>query len=351
MMRARVLQDILAQPESLARVVDYQTTEGRGAMAEVACRLRAGRPILVSGMGASLYAAMPFAYQLAEAGLPATVVETSELLHYQPEVVRNAVIVLISRSGDTVETQRLLPLLKERGACIAGVTNEPASTLAREADYTILVGSRRDEMVAVQTYTGTVAALLMLGCAVSNSDCRRGLDCFIAGWRPALERHLMESDRWRPFFADTPVVYLVGRGPSLGSAHEGALLFHELAKMPAVAMSSGGFRHGPVEAVDANFRGLIFATQPRTERLEIALAGEIARFGGSAVLVGGREIPDSLPSWPVVAPGCLLPLAEIAPVQIAACRLAEWRGLTPGQFRFASQVTSSEESFECRTYT
>jgi hypothetical protein len=38
-------------------------------------------------------------------------------------------------------------------------------------------------------------------------------------------------------------------------------------------------------------------------------------------------------------------LIEIIPVQCAAMRLAEWRGLTPGEFRVATQVTSSESGF------
>ena len=41
----------------------------------------------------------------------------------------------------------------------------------------------------------------------------------------------------------------------------------------------------------------------------------------------------------------LAPLFEIVPLQVAAYRLALWRGITPGEFRFVSAVTSSESGF------
>jgi glutamine---fructose-6-phosphate transaminase (isomerizing) len=39
------------------------------------------------------------------------------------------------------------------------------------------------------------------------------------------------------------------------------------------------------------------------------------------------------------------PLLEIVPVMLASYRLAVWRGITPGQFRFATAVTASEVTF------
>ena len=40
-----------------------------------------------------------------------------------------------------------------------------------------------------------------------------------------------------------------------------------------------------------------------------------------------------------------LRLFEIVPLQVAAYRLALWRGITPGDFRYVSEVTSSESGF------
>jgi glutamine---fructose-6-phosphate transaminase (isomerizing) len=152
---------------------------------------------------------------------------------------------------------------------------------------------------------------------------------------------------WDSFLrVDTPV-YLLARGASYASASEGALLFNEIAKIPAVGMLTASFRHGPVELVDSKFRGLIFAPQGRTQTLNLALARDLARFGGKVRVIGPPKGDASdIDSCPILAVSELLtPLVEIIPVQIAALRMAELRGIPPGSFRYTPQVAVDEESF------
>ncbi len=141
--------------------------------------------------------------------------------------------------------------------------------------------------------------------------------------------------------------YLLARGPSLASAHEAALLFHEVAKSPAIAMPIASFRHGPVEVVDHNFRGIIFAPQDHTRDLNLSLARDLVRFGGRTCLVGpsGPQLPDA--HWWVLpsASPTFAPVFEIVPLQAAAFQLAILRGIEPGSFRFAPKVAVDEASF------
>jgi fructoselysine-6-P-deglycase FrlB-like protein len=99
-----------------------------------------------------------------------------------------------------------------------------------------------------------------------------------------------------------------------------------------------------VEIVDEHFRAIVFAPRDRTRALNIALARDLSRLGGQARLIGPEEADQGWWTTPVVT-ASLAPLIEIVPVQCAAMRLAEWRGFTPGEFRVATQVTSSESGF------
>ena len=144
-------------------------------------------------------------------------------------------------------------------------------------------------------------------------------------------------------------LYLLGRGPSLASVHEGALLLHETAKTAAVGMSSGQFRHGPAEILSGDFRAVVFGTPPITQSLDRSLADDLFSAGAQARWIGpaGGDRHDHAPSlvpWPEIAP-VLAPLFEIVPLQAAAYRLALWRGITPGDFRFVTEVTASESGF------
>ena len=145
-------------------------------------------------------------------------------------------------------------------------------------------------------------------------------------------------------------IYLLGRGPSYASALEGALLFSETAKEPAVGIASGSFRHGPVEIVDANFRAIIFAPHGKTRDLNLGLAEDLMKFGAKVRVVGpvgtlghaGSALPFI--DVPEVSEK-LAPLLDIIPVQLAALRLAHRKNLVIGKFRYAPQVTRNEMSF------
>lgn len=339
-----MLDDLRNQPASLCGVLDYHFGPGRKPLLDIAAHLRSAERIVVTGMGASLFAALPFANYLGTCGFNIIVAETSELLHYQTKLCENATVVMVSRSGNTIESVKLLPLLRDVNATIIGVTNEPDSRLAQESDTVLIVNSKRDGMVAVQTYTGSVIAMLLLGTAVNgelSEQLQKIAETTVHIASDLISQCLDKSDGWRTFFEGIPVIHVIGRGPSTASVYESALLFNEAAKLPAVAVSTGTFRHGPVEIVDENFRAILFATHNKTRELDLMLAADLKHMGAKVntiALDGSWSIPG--------VPELFLPVLEIIPVQVAAFRVANWRGIRPGDFRYVSQVTTSETGFK-----
>lgn len=341
---SELASNILAQPKSLAATIDHQAGAGKDALVEGARLLRSGKKIVITGMGASLFASIPLQYSLCEQGLGAVVVEAGELLHYMGGVWNDAVVVMVSRSGESVEIARLLERMKGK-VSVLGVTNEPASLLAKSADVTVSIASLPDEAVAVQTYTGTLLTLHLLGRAVTESFPEAVTEA--RHWMPAfaslVETSMNARAEWSQFLRPESPVYLLARGPSLSSAQESALLFHEIAKSPAVPMAIASFRHGPVEVVDEKFRGIIFVPRDSTRDLNLALARDLVAFGGQIRLLG----PGDADTWldlPAVS-STLAPLFEIVPMQAAAFQMAVLRGVEPGRFRFAPQVATDEASF------
>ncbi len=340
--------NIQAQPESLSRILHHQCGDGEEALAHAAALLRSAKKVVITAMGASLFASIPFQYYLCSLGLDAVVVEAGELLHYQNSSWKDAVVLMVSRSGESVEIARLLETMKGK-VPIIGVSNEPLSRLSRSVDVSLSIGSLRDEMVAIQTYTGTLLTLHLLASAVAGSsdtaaeEVRRLLPSFAS----LVEISMHTLTEWEKFLTPNSAIYLLARGPSLASAHEGALLFHEVAKSPAIAMPIASFRHGPVEVVDDNFRGIIFAPQDHVQNLNLSLARDVARFGGRVCMVGPSEPSLQDARWCIVpsATPTLAPIFEIVPMQAAAFQLALQRGIEPGSFRYAPQVAVDEASF------
>jgi glutamine---fructose-6-phosphate transaminase (isomerizing) len=156
------------------------------------------------------------------------------------------------------------------------------------------------------------------------------------------------SESWQEWLDSSAPLYLLGRGPALASVYEGALLLHETAKAAAVSMSCGQFRHGPVEAVSDKFRAVVFGTPEPTRALDRSLADDLFRMGAKVRWIGpagaNSDHAPSLIQWPEV-PAALAAIFEIVPLQFAAYRLALWRGIVPGDFRYASEITAVESGF------
>jgi glucosamine--fructose-6-phosphate aminotransferase (isomerizing) len=254
---------------------------------------------------------------------------------------------VISRPGGSIEPVLLAEKMRQAGMTVIGVTNVPGSKLEEIADITLPIGAMADKLIAVQTYTGTVLTLLLLAEEViAGESAQLGDACSAA--LPALAGHIDEclraSDDWEDLLMGS-ALYLLGRGPALGGVHEGALLLHETAKMAAVGMSSGQFRHGPAEILSSDFRAVVFGAPAETRALDRALADDLFSAGAQVRWIGPTtgKAPSLVP-WPEIPP-LLAPLFEIVPLQVAAYRLALWRGITPGDFRFVSEVTASESGF------
>ena len=165
-----IWQNFYDQPKTLRKAWDYHQGSGRIPLLMAANKLQQSSPVILSGMGSSHFACLPLYYALAEKGIPSMHISSAELLHYHYPVCRNATVVLVSRSGETVEVVKLLPLLKAQNAFIIGVTNETQSTLAREADLCLYTNSPTDQMVAIQTYTATLLILGLAGMMVGEDD-------------------------------------------------------------------------------------------------------------------------------------------------------------------------------------
>ena len=352
--RLPMMANILAQASSLEGVLRHGRGDGADAAAACARLLRStGRRLLISGMGASYFAAMPVAAALARQGRPVHMAESSELLHFgEGAWSAGDVALLISRSGASVEVLRLAEKMRAAGVRLVGVTNILESPLAELSDEVLLVRSGADQIIAIQTYTGTLFALLLLAEQVGETDASARLDrsAAIDVFGEFVQETVQGSEDWGEFLAGDAPLYVLGRGEALAAVHEGTLLFHETAKLSAIGMSSGQFRHGPVEAISPQSRAIVIGSQAPTRALDWRLALDLQAMGAGVRWIGPQVAQrqgrlNSLGRWPEQMPEGLESLFDIVPLQVAAYRAALARGNTPGSFRYASEITADEAGF------
>ncbi len=340
-----MLDEIREQPAALERTLQAE----RKPIEQLRSLLERDRPrlIMLAARGTSDNAAQFGRYLLEiTTGIPVSLAAPSIFTLYQAKFNFDGVLVIaISQSGESTDTNLVLDRAREQGARTIGVTNEASSSLARLAEHVFLVHAGREKSVAAtKTYTGQLLVLYLLahalGADIAVDDLAR-----IPEWaQTALGLELeiaRRAERYR--FMDHALV--VGRGLNYSNAFEFALKLMETCYVVAERFSSADLLHGPIAMVEASFPAFLFApagvtwpgmremieklTQLKAETLIITDPSNEAAIG-----LNGRAV-----AVPVPLNELFTPIPYIIPAQLFAACLAEEKGLNPDQPRTISKVT------------
>ncbi len=339
------LRDILRQPNELQRTIDFLLGAGRPALDAATTAIRGARHVYLTGIGSSWHAALGAGPLFHLGGHPVYSQDAAELLLFAT-LPPDSVVIVISRSGRSVEIVNLLANVRNRGVTVIGITNSEDGPLAREAQISIVVPTEMDHAISVNTYSTLAAAVGILASAVVGS-----WDASLATLLSrAVEKTWSAISGWQAQIAETPwlaprtVYYFLARGSSLGSCQEARLLWEEGVKSPATAMGTGSFRHGPQEMATKDARFGIWIDGERMRGQDLAVARDLRKLGASVMLIG-RDLPndagDLVFQLAAVPPDWQF-LIDIIPAQLAAERLARLSGVDCDSFRFCSFIVEDE---------
>ncbi|MGC8794908.1 MAG: SIS domain-containing protein [Bryobacteraceae bacterium] len=335
-------EEIREQPAALERTLERELPR----LEELRRAFSRQRPpfILLAARGTSDNAAHFGRYLLEIAtGIPCALAAPSVFTVYKarPDLA-GALVIAISQSGESTDTNLVLERAAELGALTVGITNEAHSTLARLASHVILVHAGRERSVAAtKTYTGQLMALYLLayalGAPIQPDDLRR---------LPGVAAAALETEseigqlavRYR-FMNDVAVV---GRGLNYANALEFSLKLMETCSIVAEGFSAADFLHGPIAMVERSFPVFLFAPGGPTWRAIKQVMEKLRRRGAETLAItdnsnreaqrmASRAIQVSVKTGrrrPSPA-DLYTPIPYIIPAQLFACSLAEEKGLDP----------------------
>jgi glucosamine--fructose-6-phosphate aminotransferase (isomerizing) len=341
----KLLQDIHREPEELSKSLVYSLGEGRPALEAAAEIIRKSSHIYIVGIGSSWHAGMATLAFFNTYGRPASLLDASEMLHFS-EVASNSVVIVLSRSGKSVEIVQLLGKLPSPDSKIIAVTNTLDNPLAAQADVCLPLHANFDHLVSITMYSGlalvgSLLASMALGVQAGHlvEELRASLAATqraMAGWQDEVE-----ASDW--LASGTPT-YLLARGGSLSSCHEARLLWEEVAKAPASALPTGSFRHGPQEVIHPGLRVGMWVDGLKMRPQDLTLAKDLRGHGAKVLLIGQELAPDAadlvmnIPTIPAVWQF----LIDIIPIQLASERLARLRGEDCDSFRMCPYIIEEE---------
>jgi glucosamine--fructose-6-phosphate aminotransferase (isomerizing) len=339
------LKDILRQPNALKRTLDFLLGVGRPALDAATAAIRRARHVYLTGIGSSWHAALTAGPLFHVGACPVHMLDVAELLE-SATIPPDSAVILISRSGRSVEVVHLLTKVRNRGVTFIGITNSEDGPLTKEAQISIVVPTELDHAISVNTYSTLAATAGILASSVVGSwNSALGISL-----SRAVEETAAAIPAWQTQIADAPwlapgaVYYFLARGSSLGTCQEARLLWEEGVKSPATALGTSTFRHGPQEMVtrDARFGMWIDGEHMRLQ--DLAVARDLGKLGARVMLIG-RDLPqdagDLVFQVPATPTGWQF-LIDIIPAQLAAERLARLSGVDCDSFRFCSFIVENE---------
>jgi fructoselysine-6-P-deglycase FrlB-like protein len=132
------LRDILRQPNELQRTLDHLSLAGRGALDAAVAAVRSARHVYLTGIGSSWHAGLNVSVLFQLGARPVYLVDAAELVQFAT-IPAESVLIVISRSGRSVEIVQLLAKARASGATVIGITNAEEGTLAREAAIALVI--------------------------------------------------------------------------------------------------------------------------------------------------------------------------------------------------------------------
>lgn len=156
---------ILAESESIALLVNYLTADFAHSVEKIFnCKGR----VIITGIGKSAIIAQKIVATLNSTGTPSMFLHASEAVHGDlGMLLKEDIIICISKSGNSPEIKVLVPLLKRFGNTLIGMTADLNSFLGKESHHILHAHVDSEACPNNLAPTNSTTAQLVLGDALA----------------------------------------------------------------------------------------------------------------------------------------------------------------------------------------
>ena len=341
-----MFKEIMEQPEAIRKTMSPRIRGGR----IVFDGLKIGedyikdiKKIFIVACGSSYHVGMVGKYNLERLlRIPVEPVLASEFRYSDPLITKDTLVIIISQSGETLDTMAALREAKARGAHILSIVNVVGSSIARESDDVLYTWAGPEIAVATtKAYSTQLVLLDMLGLffadilgTVTSKEYAAIVDEL--QWLPEkLETVLKNTDDIKYLasrYFNHSSVFFIGRNLDYALGLEGSLKLKEISYIHSEAYASGELKHGTISLIENGT--LVVALGTYTPLFDKAMSNVVeVKARGADVLAlttvsHGAEMKKTVEHVLTVPDTHLIlqPSLGIVPLQLFAYYVALQRG-------------------------
>lgn len=341
-----MLKEIYEQPAAIARAITGRVQNGRVVLSDLTMTDREIRElgrICIVACGSSYHVGMVGKYSLERLlRRPVEVSLASEFRYSDPIVGPGDLVIVISQSGETLDSMAALREARKRGARILSIVNVVGSSIARESHDVLYTWAGPEIAVATtKAYSTQMVVLNLLGLYFGNVLGTVDLDTYTAMVRgiealPAqMERLLADTEDIRAAareLAGHDQIFFIGRNLDYALSLEGSLKLKEISYIHSEAYAAGELKHGTISLIEEGTPVIAAATymplfdKAMSNVVEVQARGAqvlaLTTDAGAAQMHSRVERVLTVPETETM----LLPQLGVVPLQLLAYYIALERG-------------------------
>ena len=341
-----MLKEIMEQPEAVRKTISPRLSDGEIVLEELndAKELMKNiSRIYIVACGSAYHVGMVGKYALERLlHIPVEACLASEFRYSEPLLGESALVIVISQSGETLDSMAALREAKRKGSKVLSIVNVMGSSIARESDYVLYTWAGPEIAVATtKAYTTQMALLLMLGVYLAKQLNRMEQEEYAAIIRELqdlpekisvvmndLDLYQKAASR---YFNHNSVFY-IGRNLDYALGLEGSLKLKEISYIHSESYAAGELKHGTISLIEPGTLVVAMATYEPLVEKSLSNIVEVKSRGAEVIAMTTdqtAELISSQASEMFVIPkthSLLQPVLGVIPLQLFAYYVALNRG-------------------------
>ena len=341
-----MFKEIMEQPEAMRRAIFPRIRDGEVVFEDFGLTddyIREIRKIYIVACGSSYHVGMVGKYNLERIlRIPVEVSLASEFRYREPIVDERTLVLVISQSGETLDTMAALREARRLGGKILSIVNVVGSSIARESDEVLYTWAGPEIAVATtKAYSTQLAVVDLLGLYFARrlgTMERAEYDQILQEMLllPAQMEQVLERREDIQYYASQyfnhDSVFYIGRNLDYALGLEGSLKLKEISYIHSEAYASGELKHGTISLIEDGTLVVALATYGRLFEKAMSNVVEVKSRGADVLALTTEshraemaKLANGLVTIPDTNP-MLLPSLGVIPMQLYAYYVALQRG-------------------------
>ena len=260
--------------------------------------------ITIVACGTAMYAGMVGKTMIQNRlHIPVTVAIASEFRYEEPVITDKSMVIVVSQSGETIDTLEALRLANKYTRKTLSIVNVKGSSIARESSYVLYTHAGPEIAVAsTKAYTVQAATFYLLGCKLALMQNKMSVDeahgfiqtlSEIPNYIEEVLAQASNVEQLTKRMTNAANAFFIGRGLDYTLCMEGALKLKEISYIHAEAYAAGELKHGTIALISEGVPVIAVATQKHVYSKVISNIREVkARGAYVTLLTREKEITD-----------------------------------------------------------